>query len=162
MALLQVGLVARAHGLGGEVVVDLSSDRVERVAPGSVLVVRPSRGTEATERTLTVVASRPFQRRWLVRFADVTTREQAEAVHGAALFATAIEDDDALFVHELIGTVLVDQHGIERGRVTAVEANPASDLLVVDDRYYVPARFVISTTPDTVHVDVPDGLFDDQ
>jgi hypothetical protein len=44
--------------------------------------------------------------------------------------------------------------------VTAVEVNPASDLLVLDDGHLVPLRFVTATEPGRVTVDVPEGLFD--
>jgi len=63
-------------------------------------------------------------------------------------------------VHELIGCELVDQRGDALGTVTAVEANPASDLLVIDDRFYVPARFVLRNDATHVYVDIPEGLFD--
>ena len=36
-ARLEVGRIGRAHGLRGEISVTLSSDRSERLAPGSVL-----------------------------------------------------------------------------------------------------------------------------
>ena len=48
---------------------------------------------------------------------------------------------------------------IVRGTVTAVEANPASDLLVVDGSHLVPVRFVVSHSPGRVVVDVPEGIF---
>ena len=44
--------------------------------------------------------------------------------------------------------------------VEAVEANPASDLLVLDGERLVPLRFVVAHAPGVVTVDVPDGLFD--
>lgn len=163
MALLEVARIARAHGLRGEVVVELLTNRVERVARGSVLIARmPNDGIDdpSESRSLEVESSRPFQHRWLVCFSGITTREAAESLHGVVLLAEPLADADALFVHELIGALLVDQHGVTHGTVTAVQANPASDLLVVDNTYYVPVRFVTSTTPETVHVEVPDGLFE--
>ena len=51
-AFLIVGRVRKAHGIRGEVVVTLVTDRVERLAPGSVL--------EADGRTLEVVASKGY------------------------------------------------------------------------------------------------------
>jgi 16S rRNA processing protein RimM len=179
MALLEVARIARAHGLRGEVVVELLTNREERLHPGSVLVVGPSRHATTSNtapdetvtgpvrdaqghaRSLEVRASRPFQNRWLVIFDGVGSREDAEALHGAVLLAEPVEDPDALFVHDLIGSVVVDQHDTERGVVTAVQANPASDLLVVDNRFYVPVRFVTTTGDGRVHVDIPDGLFDE-
>lgn len=150
VTLLEVGRVAKAHGLRGEVVVALSTNRPDRVAKGSVL--HTDRGP------LTVVASRPHQKRHIVRFAGVDTREGAEALHGLVLSAEPLDDPGALWVHELIGGVVVDQHGTEHGRVAAVEVNPASDLLVLDDGRLVPLTFVVGQDEGRILVDVPDGL----
>ncbi len=47
------------------------------------------------------------------------------------------------------------------GIVEAVQANPASDLLVLEDGGLVPLRFVVRSDPGvSVTVDVPDGLLD--
>jgi 16S rRNA processing protein RimM len=164
MALLEIGRVARAHGLGGEVVVELVTNRLERLDPGVTLAVRSPTGIVTAHSTLPaeleVVASRPFQARFLVRFKGIVSREQAEVLHGAILLAEPTDEPGELFVHELIGAELYDQNGIDRGTVTAVEANPASDLLVVGGRHYVPVRFVVDMVDGRINVDVPDGLFD--
>jgi 16S rRNA processing protein RimM len=55
---------------------------------------------------------------------------------------------------------VVDQTGEDRGTVVAVEANPASDLLVLDSGALVPLRFVVTEGPGSLTVDVPAGLFD--
>lgn len=151
--LLEVGCVDRAHGIRGDVVVSLVTNRLERLAPGSVL--------RAGERALTVLASRPHQGRHIVSFEGVNSRDEAEALHGAPLSAPALGAGAGdFFVHDLIGAELHDVAGARHGVVTSVEANPASDLLVVDDRWYVPLRFVIEQRPGAVVVDVPEGLFD--
>lgn len=153
--MLRVGRVDKPHGLRGEVVVTLSTNRDERVAPGTVLVLDGDGG-----RALTVAASQPFTHRWIVVFDGVSDRSSAEEISHRDLYAEPIDDPDALWVHELVGRVVVDQHGAPRGPVTAVEANPASDLLVLESGALVPMRFVTSTDATTVNVDVPDGLFD--
>jgi 16S rRNA processing protein RimM len=150
--LLEVGRVAKAHGLRGEVVVTLSTNRTERVATGTVL--------HTEHGPLTITASRPHQNRHIVRFAGVDTREGADALHGATLSAEPIEDPDALWVHELIGSTVVDQHGVDHGVVTSVELNPASDLLVLIDGALIPLAFVVDHADGRITVDVPDGLLD--
>ena len=51
--------------------------------------------------------------------------------------------------------------GVDRGVVTAVQANPAADLLVLDSGALVPVVFVVGGPADgEVLVDVPDGLFE--
>ena len=54
----------------------------------------------------------------------------------------------------------VEVDGTERGVVTAVEANPASDLLVLDTGHLVPLRFVVARDDGRVTIDPPAGLFD--
>ena len=87
-ALLEVGSITKPHGLRGEVIVELVTDRVERVAAGSVLQ-RPG-------GTLTIERSSSHQGRWIVQFAGVATREAAEALRGTVLSAEPIEDPDVL------------------------------------------------------------------
>jgi 16S rRNA processing protein RimM len=151
--LLKVGRVDKAHGLRGEVVVSLSTNRDERVAPGTVLTLEGG-------RELTVLTSIPFGHRFIVAFDGVFDRNASESISHRDLYAEPLEDPDALWVHELVGKRVVDQHGIDRGAITAVEANPASDLLVLESGALVPMRFVTETTGDVLTVDVPDGLFD--
>lgn len=152
--LLLVGHVRKAHGLKGEVVVRLSTNRDERVAKGAVLVVG--------DVQMTVKASRPKDADFLVTFDGVTTREQADDLRGTELRAEPLEDPDELWVHELIGAQVIDQDGVDRGEVESVQSNPASDLLVLDNELLIPMVFVVDVDADArvVNVDVPDGLFD--
>src|SRR5437660_12576899 len=69
LTLLEVGRVVKPHGLRGEVIVDLVTNRVERVAAGMSLV------TDAGP--LLIEASSPHQGRWIVQFAGVGSREAA-------------------------------------------------------------------------------------
>jgi len=149
--MLEVGRIVKPHGIRGEVIVELLTDRVERLAPGSVL------GSDAGD--LVVDATRPHQARWIVAFEGVATRNESERLRGTVLRAPAIEDPGVLWVHELVGCEVVDQSGRSRGTVVAVEANPASDLIVLDSGALVPLRFVIGRGEGRVTVDVPTGLF---
>ena len=154
---LVVGRVGRAHGLRGEVAVTFSSNRPERSAPGAVLF--------AGARELVVEASRPHQGRVLLRFAGVGDRSAAEALLGVELTAVPLGDevelaDDELWVHEVVGAEVHDRAGAVLGRVAAVEANPAHDLLVLDGGALVPMVFVVEQRDGVVVIDPPDGLFD--
>lgn len=149
-----MGRVGRAHGVRGEVVVALRTDRRERLGVGSELW--------AGERRLVVEAARPLRDRWLVRFGGVEDRAAAEALTGAVLAAEPIDDPEALWVHDLIGTRVVEQDGTERGCVVAVVDNPASDLLELDSGALVPAVFVVGCTGGVTTVAAPAGLFDER
>jgi 16S rRNA processing protein RimM len=149
--LLEVGHIGKAHGLRGDVMVHLSTNRPERVDVGTVL--HSERGP------LVIVRSQPHKKAHLVHFEGIDGREGAEAVRGVTLWAEPIEDTDVVWAHEVIGAVVVDQHGDEHGAVVAMEANPASDLLVLEGGGLVPVRFIVEVTPGRrVAVDVPDGL----
>lgn len=147
-----MGRVVKPHGLKGEVVVELFTNRTERLAPGTVL--------ESARGPLEVVRASAHHHRWIVAFAGVVDHARAEALRDVVLSAEALDDPDSLWVHELVGAEVVDVAGVTRGTVTAVEANPASDLLVLDGGALVPLRFVVSAEPGRVVVDPPAGLFD--
>lgn len=150
--LLEIGRVVRSHGLRGEVVVKLVTDRLERLAPGAVL--------QTGLGPLEVEESRPHQSGFLVRFAGVGDRDAADRLRGAVLSAPALDDPEVLWVHELIGAVVVGTDGTGHGRVVSVEANPASDLLVLDGGGLVPLRFVVERTTGGLVIDPPAGLLD--
>lgn len=149
-------MVARPHGLRGDVIVELWTNRTERLAPGSRLWAR--RDPAGRERELTVSAATPHHHRWIVSFGGVSDREGAEELRDAVLTAPPIEDPDSLWVHELVGSELLDTTGQRRGRIVAVEANPASDLLVLEDGGLVPLRFVVERRPGAVTAELPEGL----
>jgi 16S rRNA processing protein RimM len=152
MALLEIGRVAKPHGLRGEVVVQMVSDRPDRLAPGALF--------EAGDRRLEVIEARPHQGRYLVRFAGVEDRNAAEQLRGLALLAESVDDPDVLWVHELIGSRCVELDGTERGTVVSVIDNPAADLLELDTGALVPISFLVSHEAGVVTIDPPAGLFD--
>lgn len=154
--ILEIGRIGKPHGLRGEVVVSLITDRVEtRTAAGATWLVGPER------RPLTVAAARPHQDRWLVRFDGAGRREDVEALRGHTCYAEALDEPDTLFAHEIVGKRLVDQHGVDRGEIVALVDNPAADLLELADGALVPLTFVGNHDGETVTVDVPEGLFED-
>ncbi len=132
----------------------LITDLVQRVAPGARLL--------AGTRWLTVAESRPQQQRWLVHFQGIDDRTAAEKLTNSILLAEPVVDDrdDALWVHQLIGTRVVDRRGVERGTCVAVLDNPAHDMLELDSGALVPVTFVTTCSGGITTIDPPDGLFD--
>ncbi|GIU89431.1 MAG: ribosome maturation factor RimM [Acidimicrobiia bacterium] len=107
-----------------------------------------------------IATSRPHQGALLVRFVGVEDRTGAERLRNKVLTADALAEppEGEVWVHELIGAEVRDGAGAHLGRVVAVEANPAHDLLVLDGGGLVPMVFVVETAPGVVVVDVPEGL----
>jgi 16S rRNA processing protein RimM len=152
--MLQVGYIVKPHGLRGDVIVVLTTNRHERVEQGSVLHTNDG-------RALTVADASSHQGRFIVTFDGVNSIDEADALRRTELFAPPLEDPNALWVHDLIGARVEDTSGTVLGTVEGVEANPASDLLVITGGVLVPLCFVVDTEPGVrVTVDVPDGLFD--
>lgn len=154
--LLQVGKVGRAHGVRGDVFLDLTTDRVERAAVGSRLRIR--------DTWYTVEQSHHAANRFRVHLSGVDDRSAAEALTGAPIHAEPIDDPEALWIHQLIGAAVVDVAGVEHGRCVSVIDNPAADLLELDSGALVPANFVtgidVAADPRVVTIDPPAGLFD--
>lgn len=151
---LLIGEVARPHGLRGAVVVSLFSSEHDRLAVGSTLTT--------DEGTLVVRTARPLRDRFVVEFEGVQSIEAAESLRGTALYAAPLEREGALWVDELIGANVRTIRGDDLGTIVSVEANPASDLLVLDTGTLVPSRFVVGDVVDgAVVVDVPEGLVED-
>jgi 16S rRNA processing protein RimM len=146
--MLEIGTIVKPHGLAGEVIVELTTTRTDRLQPGAVF------------DDLEVVSARPHHHRWIVAFAGVTSREAADSLRGRLLYAEPVDDPDVLWVHDLIGSQVVDTDGTVLGAVDAVEANPASDLLVLESGGLIPLTFVVDHAPGRVVVDLPDGLLD--
>jgi 16S rRNA processing protein RimM len=138
--------------LAGEVVVQLVTNRLERVQKGSKLL--------AAGRELHVERSKPFKSMWLVSFEQIRDVDAAERLRGVSLFAEPLPDPEALWVHELVGAAVRSTEGDELGKVTGVLANPASDLIELQGGSLIPARFVVDHGPGWVVVDVPQGLIE--
>ncbi len=150
---LEVGHVSKAHGLRGELIFSFTTDRTaERTARGVVLFL--------DDEAFTVVRGQAHGKKWLMALEGVTTKEQADQLRGRNITAEPIDDADTVFVHELIGNQLVDQHGVDRGKIVSVIDNPASDLLELEDGNLVPLAFFGSMADGVVRVNVPDGLFE--
>jgi 16S rRNA processing protein RimM len=153
--LLEIGHVRRPHGLAGDVFVQLTSNLDERLSPGSVLV--DSTGVEyVVERARTASKGRR-----VVKFTHLSDRAAAEQALDTALYGEPIDDPDALWTHQLIGSEVVETDGTVWGRCVAVVANPAADLLELETSALVPTNFIVSVDDHRVVVDTPQGLFED-
>lgn len=167
---LVVGRVVKAHGISGEIVVEVRTDDPDaRFAPGSTLRGRPKGGAE---RPFTVEAVREHGGRLLIRLAGVGDRNAADALRGTVFVVDtaelpAIDDPDEFYDHELEGLRVVTTDGTHLGAIAEVLHTAAGELLAVkaeDGReILVPfvTAIVTSVSRDTgVVIDPPDGLLE--
>lgn len=125
---LVVARIGRAHGLRGELLLDVrTDDPTTRFAPGAVLATDPDKGD------LTVRSARSHQGRLLVAFVGVGDRETAEGLRGVDLVVEedASDEEDAWYPHELTGLRAEDGDGRGLGTVEGLEHLPAHDVLVL-------------------------------
>ena len=150
--LLEIGWLRRAHGVRGQLNVELSTDRAERTEPGA--------RWWSNGQWLTVQSAQPHLERWLVTFEEITGREQAQRFTNQLAYAEPLADTEELWVHELIGSQVVERDGTVRGRCVAVIENPAADLLELEGGALVPVVFVVEQDDGRIVIDPPPGLFE--
>jgi 16S rRNA processing protein RimM len=168
---LTVGRVVKAHGVTGELVVDVRTDDPElRFAPGSVL---RAKGSDRRERSYTVDTVRPHGGRLLLRLDGVADRNAADALRGCVFLIDSadlppIDEDDTYYDHQLEGLRVRTTAGAEIGVVTEVLHTAAGELLAVkrDEAPELLVPFVsaivtsVSLEDGVVDIDPPDGLLD--
>ena len=178
---LVVGRVVKAHGISGELVVDVRTDDPQgRFFAGNRLRLKASRtgpsstaGTSASAREVEVESARPHGARMLVRLAGVIDRDGADALRGNLFIVDSadlppIDDPDEFYDHQLEGLTVRTVDNVAIGVVTEVLHTPAGELLSVrtaaNTEVLVPfvAAIVTSVSLDSgvIEIDPPDGLLD--
>ena len=156
---IEIGRIARVHGIRGEVVIaphDPESDLLDR---------QPALWIGGVARE--VVRARSTPRGWLVQLAGVATRNDAEALRGQAVevdrAALELGEDDVL-LDDLIGCRVERIDGTPWGTIAAIEGG-MQDRLVIHDgdierQLPLVDEFVtgIDLEAGVVTVDPPDGL----
>jgi 16S rRNA processing protein RimM len=168
---LVVGRVVRAHGVTGEVVVEVRTDDPDtRFAPGTTLRAKPSRG--GPERDYVVDSAREHSGRLLLRLDGVADRTAADSMRGTLFLVDSadlppIEEPDEFYDHQLEGLEVVTTTGTPVGSVAEVLHTAAGELLSVrteDGEVLVPFVSAIVTavslTDQTIEIDPPDGLLE--
>jgi 16S rRNA processing protein RimM len=127
---IEIGGVARAHGLRGEVVIvthDPDSEtlgRIERIYVGGA----PRR----------ILAARDTHRGWLVLLEGVATRTEAEALRGRPVEVDRADldlDEGDVLLHDLVGCAVRLVDGTPWGVIARIDTVPGGlqDRLVIHD-----------------------------
>ncbi|MDJ1132555.1 ribosome maturation factor RimM [Streptomyces iconiensis] len=164
---LVVARIGRAHGIKGEVTVEVRTDEPElRLGPGAVLATEP-----ASVGPLTIQHGRVHSGRLLLHFEGVSDRTGAEALRNTLLIAEVDpedrpEDPEEFYDHQLADLDVVTRDGTFVGRIESVAHLPSQDLLIVrrEDGGEVLVPFVNEIVPEIdleeqrAVIDPPPGL----
>ncbi|MFN2637099.1 MAG: ribosome maturation factor RimM [Gemmatimonadaceae bacterium] len=176
-----VGLIRKAQGIRGEVIVEPLTDKPDVVfASGSRVFAGDSNGdlapprdvrSEHEQSTLTIEYSKPFKNGLIVQFEELRDRDAAELWRGRYLLAPFSElpplAADEVYLHDLVGMKVSDRGGKELGTVTNFYELPHGVLLDVSTSHgtvMIPYRpeVVIRTNREekSMVVDSSSGFFD--
>jgi 16S rRNA processing protein RimM len=176
---LLVGRVVKAHGITGEVVVEIRTDDPDaRFAPGNRLRAKRSRGGDDV-RSYVIDRVREHGARLLVRLVGVADRAAADALRGSLFVVDSddlppIDEPDTYYDHQLEGLRVRTAAGQDVGVVAEVLHTAAGELLAVrrdtgdGGEVLVPfvGAIVTSVSLDegpyngVIEIDPPDGLLD--
>ena len=138
-----VGLIRKAQGIRGEVVVEPLTDQPDVVFAsgsrvfagthdGELAVVNDAMGEEERP-TLTVAQSKPFKKGLIVQFEELQDRDSAELWRGRYLLAPFSElpplERDQVYMHDLIGMKVRNLEGVDLGKVTTFYELPQGLML---------------------------------
>jgi 16S rRNA processing protein RimM len=137
-----VGRVRKAHGIRGEVVVEVITDEPDAVfASGRRVFAGTATGDLAPNRLeLHIGSTRPFNEGLLVGFAEVPDRNAAETWRGRYLLLPVGElpppDENEVYLHELVGMRVELSDGQPVGTVEEIFELPHG--LAIDVRRAAP------------------------
>jgi len=177
-----VGLIRKAQGIRGEVIVEPFTDKPDVVfasgsrvfagtTGGELAVVHDAQGTEEIP-ILTIARSQPYKKGLIVQFEELQDRDSAELWRGRYLLAPFSElpplEQDQVYLHDLIGMRVVSADGAEIGKVSTFYELPQGIMLDVDTprgSVVIPYRPEIVVRTDlnarTIVIDDKLGFLDD-
>jgi 16S rRNA processing protein RimM len=128
---LAVGFLRRAHGLRGEMIMDLHTDFPERLRSGRKLVVGED------HKAMTLASVRPHAKGVLVRFKGIETSEDAGQLRNQWVYVKATDvpslPEGKMYQHELFGFEVLDEDGNSLGELVEIIETGANDVYVVKD-----------------------------
>lgn len=126
---LVVGFLRRAHGLRGEIIMNLHTDFPERLKSGRKLFV----GEEY--RPVELASTRIHAKGMLVKFKGIESPEEAGLFRNQWVYVRASDvpslPEGKLYQHELFGFEVVDENGEALGHLVEILETGANDVYVV-------------------------------
>jgi 16S rRNA processing protein RimM len=168
---IALGVIRKAHGVRGEASVEPWTDWIDRFRElSAVTLVSPD---EKEVRAATVETARVHGERALLKFAEISTPEEIQELHGWTIEIPESEarplERGEYFLHDLVSLHLFDNEGRDRGVVTDAYSGGGGVLLEVRRKdgktYEVPFAATICTDIDLARgrilVELPEGIDED-
>jgi 16S rRNA processing protein RimM len=128
---LVVGFLRRAHGVRGEMIMDLHTDFPERLRSGRKLFV----GDE--HRPMILSGTRPHAKGMLVKFNGIENPEDAGQLRNQWVYVKAKDvpalPEGKIYQHELFGFKVVDERDNLLGDLVEIIETGANNVYVVKD-----------------------------
>lgn len=164
---LEIGKVNNTHGLKGEVKLSMWCDGIEYLKQLEIVYL-----DDKGNKPLTLLSARQQKNIAILKFAEITTVEQAEQLKNKVLYCNrddATIDEDAHYLADIIGCMVVDVDTKEEyGKIIDVLNYGASDIYDVKcngKNVLVPAIpdvvKEIDTETQVVTIKAMKGLFDE-
>jgi 16S rRNA processing protein RimM len=126
---LVVGFLRRAHGVHGEMIMDLHTDFPERLRSGRKLFVGEER------KPMTLSGARSHAKGMLVKLKGVETPEDVVPLRNQWVYVKATDvpslPEGKLYQHELFGFQVMDENGDSLGELVEIIETGANDVYVV-------------------------------
>ena len=163
----KVGQIVKAHGIKGEIVLDLDGNHSD------ILLELESVFVEVNQKLI------PFfiddisvtDKRAIIKFEDINSSEDTKSLMKKNVFISndylPEDEEDRFYYEELIGFKIQDQNQGEIGTVTDFIERPGQDLLVGEHsgkEFYIPVDTAIILEADrdkkVLITDLPEGLLE--
>lgn len=163
-----IGRITKSVGLKGDLVVQPLTENPRRFLELKKVWI----GTEKSQRKLFLIEKVAVQQQTIrLRLGEVRSREEADAIVEKLLYVTEEElvevPEGTYFIHDILGSNVINERGVKIGRVTEVWKLPANDVYVIRNgkrEYLLPALRSIIKKVDRkkkeIAVEMIEGLFE--
>ena len=143
---LVVGYLRRAHGLRGEMLMDILTDFPDRITQGKKIYLGE------THREMTIRSIRPNNKVLLIAFEGFDTPENAGTLRNQNVYVRTDQvpplPEGEYYHHELLGLKVVDESGKYLGILDEILETGANDVYVIKDE--TGHEILIPAVPDYV------------
>jgi 16S rRNA processing protein RimM len=126
---LAIGTIARAHGIKGDMVMNVLTDFPERLRPGRTVYI----GDDHLPFQLT--NAKPHGKTMMIKFKEIDNREQAAEYRGKVVYVRTASvprlPAGEFYFHEIIGLTVVDEQGQVLGTLESILETRANDVYIV-------------------------------